>query len=436
MADNEKSDRKPFAVCIELSQREPIVRPDSDPLPSDTWRFNLFGHFDDMKIEIKDDLRETYRKRYDDLPTLDTNKRMNYNAETKNLFFYVEEESKKDDLRILLDDISRDESEYSGKKRPMIALIAIKLRHQFFGRPLPCNPCDCIESFLRKQRVEHDASADFFAMRALNIYDVYVLIRTDDPNFVLRCAHNMQYHVCDFTGCNGNSDGDCKPHKTDEEIIKIARKSADNLEGRLSSLEVEAQKHPKLEKCVIEVNEIIKKINDDCATSKKMLAEKKKILFPYGENIIGSLTSKLHECQEAEKSFEQKELLLKLINIVRACGEMPLILQTYTIIGRNEKLEENCLSASVKEKTVLFELQMQLHPGSAVEDIKSGVTEHFKKVVPLEQDKQKIQASIHRFLAAQEENEPIQKQVEEIFGVFQKEADFVDILKKQQLRAQ
>jgi len=337
-----------FVVCVEMSQREPYV---AEKAIAQEWRYNLFGHFDEMRIRIGDKLEDfSIEKRDSELSELDSDKRMRHHPETKKVFLYVEENpnapnEQKAHLTRLLSECN---------DLPMIALVALKLRLQFFEEPLPCNPCKCIEYFLNKCKAEKNASADFCIMNALNLYDVYVLMRTDNPNFVLHCVRQLQNFVCDFT-CES-----IPPKENKDIFVNKSKKILENMKSELVQLDLEETDKQNLTTVI-----------DSCVTR---ISEQDPFLCPIAT--ITEISDPLREYLKTAKSLALQDLVLKCIQAVRACGPMPLVLQTHSIVGCREGLKPD----NVSEEIVLFELQLQLRPGSGVEEIMSKITPYFSDI--------------------------------------------------------
>jgi len=385
MSDNNNK-TSAFGVCIELSRREPYFGASTPP--NKKWCYNLFGNFDEMQIEITKNLEDfSSVKRDSDLSNLDEDGRMHFHSETKKLFLLVNDP---DGLGNKWNKIERLLS--NSPKMPMIALIAVKLRHQFFDEPRPCNPCDCVENVLQEYKKKYAEKkhseethseegqveveeqlvhAEFCTLTALNIYSMYVLIRTNDPNFILYCARQLQNFTCNY-GC------ELVTYDTQDKVIKSLIKSLykslkdmqklkDN--DPVSQIEVKGVtlgNHikkciVKLEKCIDTFDKYINMIDNSDKSQDEIIQHE------FNKNFDNEFTSSSLDYLKAAKSFEQKELVLKYTHAMRVCGPMPLVLQTYTIIGCEKGLTPETVD---KETKLLFELQMQTHPGSSIEEKK------------------------------------------------------------------
>jgi hypothetical protein len=297
--------------------------------------------------------------------------RMQYHPETQKLFLYDED----------VDEITNE----PGKKKkrliellnehadvPFVALIGVKLRHQFFDEPSPCNPCICIETFLERYKREYnrkkgcmddDKSAKFIALRSLSIYDVYVLVFAKDPNYIVSCVRQLQNATCDFS-CGKECGKQCGEELT---LINIATKSADKLTEKYKGLR-------KLLEAKYSDSELSKLDSQIAAIKADLKESMNNNTLPYSYKGITNLIEPLQKLRKTATSFTLQELILHCISAIRASGPMPVVLQTYSIMGVMGKHDPQEFSGKIK---VLFNLQLQMHPGSGVEQIKDELKKYF-----------------------------------------------------------
>ena|GEM_PF-5029327 len=370
-ASTEEKTEKIVGVSINMSQREPrIADVTREGKRAKEWRYGLFGHFDEMQITIVDSMKKfSLRTLYDGLAERAYDERVYYHPEIRQVFLYADDVGTTEDL--LIEKFADKDGE--GAEFPFVGLIAVKLRSQFVEKPRKCDPRKCINRFLKKRLVAAESRGTrgivYCVPKSLGLDDVYVLINASHPDDILECERWLMDLQCDF-----------KCELVDVDAVKsIAEKSIKkltDLKGVFEDL-LRENKYDMSIKDQNTVNEII-----DNYMNELKEVEKTGKHFDFAET--KRLVNAFDDFKEKQKlPFFVLNFIFGCVETARACGILPGVLHTHSIIGVKNSLTSEGLPGYSRDRKANVEIQIRLRPGvdwtDFVEKLNESVGEDLKK---------------------------------------------------------
>jgi hypothetical protein len=351
MEDLQMSNRNVFGVIIEMSQREPWAN-------SDFWNYSLLGHFDEMKIQVVDDVSAfSVDKSFvltDEVAfeKLDGRGRLNFHPESQKLFFYVEDSLNK--KRDRLEMYSKGEQEYG-----YIALVAVKSRHQF-KHSNRCGVCHCIEGFVSQYIIDNNIKHfEYCVMDSLGIDDVYILICTDNPNTILRFIQYLQLHTCHYN-CNNRKITDVK-----NSLLSSSDKLSKLLEYSTSEhIIVDVYLRQIVINCRDVILEHMEKQEFDYEALEKALSENRQAL----KNRVDKIVDDNRISLSTSLSYGSFDWIMSCYNSIRSFGSLPVVMRTHTVIGHKNHLHDY----GRDDIEFCYEMRMNIRPGANYVYFNSG----------------------------------------------------------------
>jgi len=364
--------KKIVGVSIVMSQREPYM---SEEFETDrTWSYNVFGHFDEMRLEIINDPKGfSLKALQDNLANRNFEKRMQFHPETQKIFLWFEDSENfhidsdnnaytKEELfrrfAICKDAKGADMPSEGDNQRPFIGLLAIKLRHQFIDESRKCSLIKCLEDFL----ADSSDGCHIFAMNSLSIDDIYVLMIGSNPQIFLKSVDRLHNFVCPFDGCAGNDRGAERiAEMIEHQMSELDRFSSELYGNRYKVLDPKKW-DAKIEECKTLLSE---------ARVKQRLLDPAKVL-----EITESISNDAEiSSDDAKKTSEYWYFRARCLGAVRTCSPMPGVLMTHSLIGyRHDALKVSSYkcyedfaeiySSIYPNESLNVELEVRLRPGA------------------------------------------------------------------------
>ena len=387
-----------FGVSMIMSRQDQLTS-----TPSSDWVYTLLGHYDEMKLQVKDDnddggSQKFYFSHHEYLETLSaTNKRKEFQPETQKFFFIVENKQNENGYsKDLLKAYSKPDEQMGEKS--FIALVAVKLhplylktRAHSMSKSSELLDEEIIDYFKDKSEcgknfLDKDIT-DYFIMRSLGIDEFCVLFVMKEP-WYSQIMEFVRYL----------------------EISNSFPTPATSVENAKSAIEkLLSVEYPKLEVRSKARQEWLSKVNapHNRSTENQTMIELKDLIEDVIKSIddnsytmiLDTLKNKWTELLKTNTSYDVLDWFLQCIDSIRVCGRVPSVLQAHTVIGYRSKLHEDLkipykenplelrelaqeklgviddLCGSMKDRRRKVDIEFTLRPGASVESLKSAFIE-------------------------------------------------------------
>jgi len=392
--------------------------------------YTLFGSFDGLRIVVVNDgdTSEFIENPLNRLSgyTLDGT-RMLYQSKIQKQFFYVNDNNNNTKKELLKLYACEDEWDgaancyKSSRKKPFIALFAIKLHPQYTKYPDRCGGgiSMCIEArwmkFMNKHYSISEREYDCFAMRSLSADNIYLLVGMDKPwyyeamefaqslnawtcnqgcycvvdklddlkNYTSKYGEDRNFWSVELNGRNvdlvewlvkmKNSDPPL-PAKLSQSDAKKCSDKINNVRNKVLENEAgNAEKLNWLNECIETVNNLAPTISAAVKKLEKLEAEAsthgyeandwkakidgkeqnivkwlgckistsppEKLTLDDINNCLSKLTKRYNESKaDTTITYDKLKYLMECINTIRLFGPIPVVLQTYTVVGYKNEL--------------------------------------------------------------------------------------------------
>lgn len=337
-----------LGIQLVMSQSDAIASEED----TDGWKYNLFGRFDRLRMDIFNNPESFYKSMYMKLSRRSTpEQRRAFLPETQKAFLLSSDATSHTRLNAYAE----------GNGKDYIAVIAIKFfttvidRKECFG-----NGLHCIKRKVDEYFKDTDPSLDIevFVLQCLGIDDVYILVGMNLPDYkrVLQLVNALKAWHCDF---------DCNERvHTDDKDIKV-RKTFNKAINELRLLSAEDDvKNEQAAKIInfarMQLDRMEKALNRKVPII-SLVETAIKEMKTYWQYIDNQVDSYLHG------------RVLACIDAMRAVQSVPVVLRSHTVLGygRDFKVPTDGDLDWCKLDSEMIHLRMALtlRPGASVQAV-------------------------------------------------------------------